>query len=297
MNPFISFCLYVAARVFVQYLKSRPKDSPVRASLQFLLSAMHAIKRKNPLTESFIVQLDVDLEGAGLDNTGDLRAFVPASDEPSQAEACPMSAYMGMQPVTYDDDEITKYNESRKANGAGLAVPSVLSGGFGYDIMEDHNQHAHFAIPTRVRTPGSLPGSMDTSPDNSGDHRTPSSQNQGSSRTSNTAYSPAIQQQNTQPGPTQVTNNFFDPTSTVNFTADFEMTNFPSMTPQSGFVLPQNWAAGVESTGLTPGVTGMTPNSAELMGLSEADWNQVLDGFQTWDPGMSHEGGLFGSRN
>lgn len=67
MNPFISFCLYVAARVFVQYLKFRPKDQQMISSLQFLLHAMHALKKKNPLTESFIVQLDLDLVGAGID--------------------------------------------------------------------------------------------------------------------------------------------------------------------------------------------------------------------------------------
>lgn len=67
MNPFLAFCLYVAARVFVQYLKFRPKDQQMIASLHFLLDAMHALKRKNPLTESFLVQLDVDLEGAGID--------------------------------------------------------------------------------------------------------------------------------------------------------------------------------------------------------------------------------------
>jgi len=63
MNPFLSFCLYVAARVFVQHLKNKPKDEQVRASLQFLLTAMGHIKKKNPLTESFLVQLDVDLAG------------------------------------------------------------------------------------------------------------------------------------------------------------------------------------------------------------------------------------------
>jgi hypothetical protein len=62
MNPFISFCLYVAARVFVQYLKSRPSDTQTTDSLRFLLTAMNALKRRNPLTESFLVQLDVDLE-------------------------------------------------------------------------------------------------------------------------------------------------------------------------------------------------------------------------------------------
>ncbi len=65
MNPFLSFCLYVSARVFVQYLKSRPEDSQTADSLRFLLAAMNALKRKNPLTESFLVQLDVDLEALG----------------------------------------------------------------------------------------------------------------------------------------------------------------------------------------------------------------------------------------
>lgn len=66
MNPFMSFCLYVSARVFVQYLKSRPDDSQTVDSLGFLISAMNALKRRNPLTESFLVQLDVDLEALAL---------------------------------------------------------------------------------------------------------------------------------------------------------------------------------------------------------------------------------------
>ncbi len=56
----------MAARVFVQYLKSRPDDTQSADSLRFLLSAMNALKRKNPLTESFLVQLEVDLESLGM---------------------------------------------------------------------------------------------------------------------------------------------------------------------------------------------------------------------------------------
>ncbi|TGO89783.1 hypothetical protein BPOR_0094g00180 [Botrytis porri] len=69
MNPFICFCLYVAARVFVKHLNDTPKDSPVSDSLRFLLKAMNALKKKNPLTESFLVQLDVDLEAMGMRNS------------------------------------------------------------------------------------------------------------------------------------------------------------------------------------------------------------------------------------
>lgn len=79
-NPFVSFCLYVAARVFVQYLKSRPEDSQTADSLRFLLSAMNALKRRNPLTESFLVQLDVDLEALGM-RIPQLKAAFPRSTE------------------------------------------------------------------------------------------------------------------------------------------------------------------------------------------------------------------------
>jgi len=89
MNPFISFCLYVAARVFVQYLKARKEDTTVKSSLQFLLSAMQALRAKNPLTESFLVQLDVDLEGSGLDIQAPSTKYtfkVPVSSRPSFEE-------------------------------------------------------------------------------------------------------------------------------------------------------------------------------------------------------------------
>lgn len=73
------FCLYIAARVFVQYLKSRPDDATVYSSLHFVVSALNAMRVKNPLTESFLVQLDVDLEGTGIkaiDTTDTSAAYV-----------------------------------------------------------------------------------------------------------------------------------------------------------------------------------------------------------------------------
>jgi hypothetical protein len=123
MNPFISFCLYVAARVFVQYLKSRPKDNQVRTSLQFLLSAMHAIKRKNPLTESFLVQLDVDLEGAGLEDTRALRQHLPKQfNTTNRTPACPQDHLAMPDPAqasqipTYGDRGLALYNQPDSRN-------------------------------------------------------------------------------------------------------------------------------------------------------------------------------------
>jgi hypothetical protein len=63
MNPFIAFCLYVAARVYAQYLKGRPDDQAVKSSLHFLLAALNVLKGFSQLTESFLMQLEVDLSG------------------------------------------------------------------------------------------------------------------------------------------------------------------------------------------------------------------------------------------
>ena len=67
MNPFMAFCLYVAARVFVQSLKKDPDDQENCNHLNLLLTAMRTLQRKNHLTESFLVQLNLDIEGSGLD--------------------------------------------------------------------------------------------------------------------------------------------------------------------------------------------------------------------------------------
>lgn len=60
----------------MQYLKSRPDDSTVHSSLQFVIGALNALKAKNPLTESFLVQLDVDLEGTGLKAVDNMKSRV-----------------------------------------------------------------------------------------------------------------------------------------------------------------------------------------------------------------------------
>ncbi|MCJ1418011.1 hypothetical protein MMC32_004356 [Xylographa parallela] len=68
MNPFMSFCLYVAARIYIHSYKKQPEDMLTRSNLEFLLNAMQAQRKKNPLSESFLVQLMVDLDGCGVEN-------------------------------------------------------------------------------------------------------------------------------------------------------------------------------------------------------------------------------------
>jgi hypothetical protein len=68
MNPYMPFCLYVAARVFIQLLKANTRDLEISRSLNFLLAAMRWLKTKNPLSESFLIQLGLDIQGSGLDH-------------------------------------------------------------------------------------------------------------------------------------------------------------------------------------------------------------------------------------
>ncbi|KAI4250786.1 MAG: hypothetical protein L6R42_008631, partial [Xanthoria sp. 1 TBL-2021] len=67
MNPFMAFCLYVAARVFIHVLKKSPNEAVVRSSLEFLLVAMQQFRKVNPLSESFLIQLGLDSQGTGVD--------------------------------------------------------------------------------------------------------------------------------------------------------------------------------------------------------------------------------------
>ena len=49
---------------------------------------MNALKRKNPLTESFLVQLDVDLEGLGMRNPKYKSIFAYSEDNVSVPSLC-----------------------------------------------------------------------------------------------------------------------------------------------------------------------------------------------------------------
>lgn len=133
MNPFISFCVYVAARVFVQYLKTRPNDQQMNSSLQFLLQAMQALRRKNPLTESFLVQLDLDLEGAGIPKpympVEKKNAVIPVNSDPvgcssiyeireTQGQSAPINQWA--------ENRANSSNSAQQTNRFGNQQPPIL---------------------------------------------------------------------------------------------------------------------------------------------------------------------------
>ena len=287
----------------MQYLKSRPKDAQIRASLQFLLQAMQAIKRKNPLTESFLVQLDVDLEGAGIEDTSAIRsqAQSKAPFVPNRSEGCPSEhLHMGHK-VAYGDIGLGAYNNPAENGPITTAAPSqpTVSSSFGYLDLTDTsgepnmgfipNSKYQFNLPSRQRSPGSSNHSsgmhrtpqsfnpeMDMSPDgSSGEQRTPNSSNQSqqnmSTHTSHTGYSPQnMQQQDQSSGgmqsdPGRLTGpSLFDPNDTA-FSADFDMHSFPAASIETQ---QQGFVLpsqwGTGGSGLTPGATGLTPAASGM---------------------------------
>ncbi|KAK9390863.1 fungal-specific transcription factor domain-containing protein [Lipomyces mesembrius] len=62
-NSFMSFCVYIAARCFVQALRTSPDglDPATRARLEFLLTALDNMKEDVPIAQSFLLQLEVDI--------------------------------------------------------------------------------------------------------------------------------------------------------------------------------------------------------------------------------------------
>ncbi len=105
MNPFMAFCLYVAARVFIQFLKKIPNNFEIRASLDLLLTAMRVLQRKNPLTESFLIQLYLDIEGSGLDIAFHHPDYSSIAKERAVSSYCHTVEYASPESFAHDTTE------------------------------------------------------------------------------------------------------------------------------------------------------------------------------------------------
>ena len=209
MNPFISFCVYVAARVFVQYLKTRPNDQQMNSSLQFLLQAMQALRRKNPLTESFLVQLDLDLEGAGIPKPympiEKKNSVIPVNSDPvgcssiyeireTQAQNAPINTYANSRAGS--SNAAPQSSRFGTTSGSGIelkpqAAP-FLPMRNNHDLQQDFSPHRG-AVPGASTFIFNEPSVNDV--DMSNDQPSPStinSQSRGGS-TSHSSYSPGQQ--------------------------------------------------------------------------------------------------------
>ncbi|EDO04271.1 hypothetical protein SS1G_06754 [Sclerotinia sclerotiorum 1980 UF-70] len=137
MNPFLSFCLVVAARIFVQCLADTPKDTQLLDSLRFLLYAMNAFKKKSPLAESFLVQIDVDLEIRGMrhnkkfkdapwneDLMGSRDIVVRACPTPGGGNFPPGCNFMMRIPKDRGANTSPVENESQTNSQEGLRLPA-----------------------------------------------------------------------------------------------------------------------------------------------------------------------------
>ncbi|KAF7118203.1 hypothetical protein CNMCM5793_007604 [Aspergillus hiratsukae] len=297
MNPFMSFCVYVAARVFVQYLQSRPDDSAARSSLQFFFSALDALKNKNPMTESFLVQLDVDIEGTAF---RDIRR--PMSEaQPDKLPGFVNGQCTSMVPIHNDFQSASLPSRQRptpaQAQNSGGAPMAEVSHSF---VDPSYN------LSSGPETVGSGTD-MDLSPgfDDNGNPRSEGSTSSAVKSSSNTSYvgasstsSPKIRQQSplnfsNQP-PSHVPGNsepVHMPASTANtgqfdgFTYNdnlFSTDAIPSLdttVPEPPFPIPPSWdiAAMQTSNGENINITPDTMGS-----LSENQWAQLLSS-NSWD--------------
>ncbi|GAM88475.1 hypothetical protein ANO11243_065080 [Dothideomycetidae sp. 11243] len=227
VNCFSSFCLYVAARVFVQYLKSRPTDNNVKASLHFLLTAMQAMRRKNLLTESLLVQLDIDLQGAGLEESRSLRnrlAKMAGRSSHTVGARCPTTETPKEDGTkhthTFGDNGIYSGNEPTldlQGNGSGRdsRIQSCSDSGVSPPTSTEASERRRFAaMPTRTKTPSTRPSPATVSDElmdytlDGIDGLSPGSLAAQSSHTSNFSRTPPLFQTDS--------GSEFDPTKSMN---------------------------------------------------------------------------------
>ncbi|PNH37309.1 hypothetical protein VD0004_g9476 [Verticillium dahliae] len=308
MNPFIAFCLYVAARVFVQYLKSRPDDSQTADSLRFLLSAMNALKRRNPLTESFLVQLDVDLEALGM-RIPKLRAAFPRSGDSPDATAagkrCDEEGASGI--LAYRSDcNYTNGDDAVPVTGPGIAEPvsgtqpvsRTISDSSGFSGQRWLGPDAGFAqeggasrVPLQgmVLTPGS--GSLGGSRNGTG-----AGFGQSESSGDNTMGSPDGDQSNRPtPNSSSASEHRSGPTASVGMEGSnrnsFEASPASNNPSANIGVNGESTTAGffADSQGFNLGPTGMTPGARFQMGDSPVDaYGMASNGW----PGMPGQSGM-----
>jgi hypothetical protein len=131
INPFLAYCLYIAARVLIQNLKPKSKDSQIIATLQLIMAAMHSFKRRNPFTGSFLTQLEVDMEGIGIDV---LARTTLSSDFQQSGRADPgafMSIFIDPKPaptealVNSDTEKLTTPSDAYRFQTSGIVLDNT----------------------------------------------------------------------------------------------------------------------------------------------------------------------------
>ncbi|OTB19566.1 hypothetical protein K445DRAFT_72363 [Daldinia sp. EC12] len=244
MNPFISFCLYVAARVFVQYLKSRPDDSQTADSLRFLLAAMNALKRKNPLTESFLVQLDVDLEALGT-RIPKLKSAFPRSADSLVDE------FSGQNWLAREQNPSTRDQSASNNNCNHATIPPIMFPGFVEGAGSDSNDMSASSNtdgPSNRPTPNSSSAS-----DNRQSMGGPGQMANSSGRASfDTSPIRSHQTLGPQAEIDATTAAFFQMGGGTGMTPD--QTFGTAETSGHGFTLPENWAGQNDMTPVAEGV-------------------------------------------
>ncbi|KAI9932930.1 hypothetical protein MW887_009182 [Aspergillus wentii] len=312
MNPFMSFCVYVAARVFVQYLKSRPSDSTVQSSLQFVLSALNALRSKNPLTESFMLQLDVDIEGTAYQNfinpspggcpmTQKLQK-IKSPDDPVE---CIPIIHIRDEPGTTENprQDVPQPSYSGNTGRSGFPTTGPLPSRQKQTPAQQPNMNingvSNFNPGTEIAGSG-VSADMDYSPDLSdrnnapSDHPTPSTinscSNTSSSKTDQT--SPAtIQQQSSLNNSNQGSMHSLDGANILNISPGggnlgagqclpgYSETPFNATGPGDSFSMSSTWEYSATQSSDHANLV-MTPGGMDS--LNEAQWAQLLNG-TNWD--------------
>lgn len=251
---------------------------------------MHAIKRKNPLTEPFLAQLDVDLESAGLDS---LRLQPKTAPKPGEEhQSCSGSGLIVMNDPrvpTYGDRGLAAFNcPTQNIVDVDARSISATLDPMGYTNRGTDFNTTQTGLPSRPRASGQFISDMDISPDGSGDQQYSgsSTRNVGSSHTPSTSYSPQQHQPQTDPNRLATV---FDPVYPVMNLGN----GFNGVQQPGGASDPtHNWDNGVQGfSGSTAQGSGFnTLSGGELgdvmAGMSDAEWNTVFESMTGWDSGL-----------
>ena len=273
------------------------------------------MSKKNPLTESFLVQIDVDLEHAGLDDHRSLRSRMARANFDAGVgfamPACPMATVDATSgkpiktPAIFGNPGLAVHTSPNEISPVGLQCGHPQGNPYGTQgvanpIAESASfmpsSKTSYMIPHRQSTTGANPSpetvsdeAMDTSTDTN-DRSTPSSHPNFSSRVSNTSsFTPPDMHQDNDEQTNWDTQTFEIDRRAVHIPSSQQATNaFFDMTKDS--TITTFTELNFDTFATEDGRTGMTPNINNAFTMP--NWATTMgDGGTGLTPGFSGGGG------
>ena len=141
MHAWMGLCLYIAASVFVQDLRSEEPDTQSMPTLDFLLAAMKAIGNRHSVTKCFAARLELDIESSG----------IKSHSNPSVKPGVPMTSINpGRHCALMTADDLELF-EQESADEMAINISTAANGGSSPASRDANTARLYGVLPSKLQ--------------------------------------------------------------------------------------------------------------------------------------------------